>query len=449
MIGSEARRSSPHRRLRIGASVAVLVCVGVLEGVAAFPALAAGPWTLQRSGTTKSLDGVSFVDQNHGWAVGDAGTIVATSDGGAHWSAQTSGTTSNLLGVSFADQNHGWAVGDAGTIVATSDGGAHWSAETSGTSRYLRAVSFVGPLDGWAVGEVQTILHTFNGGATWSAQSVRLNRPSFLNGVSFADRLHGLAVGWSAATDFPTMLATSDGGGHWSVQALATVNQLWGVSASDRNHGWAAGGPILATSDGGAHWSAQTSPTTSLGLRAVKFVDARHGWAVGPGGTIVATSDGGAHWGAQTSGTIQDLSGVSFIDQTHGWAVGSAGTILAFNGQVGGVGPPLRFTSSTVAISLRTGKGSLPVKCNNVPVDVCEVKLTLTVYSPAKKRSVKVGTATGTIAGGRKGKLYFKLNGTGLAMLRKQRHHKLNVTANGSSTNRTGRAIPVTQKLTL
>ena len=42
------------------------------------------------------------------------------------WEYQKSGTTSNLTAVSFADNNHGWAVGENGAILATSDGGLNW-----------------------------------------------------------------------------------------------------------------------------------------------------------------------------------------------------------------------------------------------------------------------------------------------------------------------------------
>ena len=45
--------------------------------------------------------GVSFVDANNGWAVGNGGTILHTSNGGATWSTQRSGTFNDLFGVSF------------------------------------------------------------------------------------------------------------------------------------------------------------------------------------------------------------------------------------------------------------------------------------------------------------------------------------------------------------
>jgi photosystem II stability/assembly factor-like uncharacterized protein len=222
------------------AAALALCCVGVLGGLAAAPAFAAGTWSAQSSSTTNELIGVSFVDASHGWAVGEGGTIVATSNGGASWGAQTSGTTNPLYGVSFVDASHGWAVGFPGTILATSNGGASWSAQSSGTN-ILRGVSFVDASHGWAVGDDGTIVATSNGGASWSAQSS--GTIDSLRGVSFVDASHGWAVG-----DFGTIVATSDGGASWSAQSSGTTSFLSGVSFVDRNHGWAVGtsGTILS-----------------------------------------------------------------------------------------------------------------------------------------------------------------------------------------------------------
>ena len=59
-----------------------------------------------------------------GWAVGQKGTILQTTDEGASWKAQTSGTTEFLLAVEFLDANNGWVVGTqprggTGTILST------------------------------------------------------------------------------------------------------------------------------------------------------------------------------------------------------------------------------------------------------------------------------------------------------------------------------------------
>src|ERR1041384_784712 len=65
------------------------------------------------------LHGVSFVQTNHGTAVGDYGTIVRTTDGGRTWTKQSSGTSSGLYGVSFVNANNGTAVGNNGIILKT------------------------------------------------------------------------------------------------------------------------------------------------------------------------------------------------------------------------------------------------------------------------------------------------------------------------------------------
>jgi len=121
-------------------------------------------WIARTSGTTQYLNGVAFPDETHGFAVGNAGVILATSDGGATWSPQVSGTTAALYAVAFTDATHGWAVGYAGIILATSDGGATWLPQSSGTTQYLYAVAFPDSSHGWAVGANGAIVATTSGG---------------------------------------------------------------------------------------------------------------------------------------------------------------------------------------------------------------------------------------------------------------------------------------------
>jgi len=73
--------------------------------------------------TVYSLLSVHFTDANTGYAVGDAGTILKTIDGGATWISQTSGTTLPLNSIYFPDADTGFAVGNDGTILKTTNGG--------------------------------------------------------------------------------------------------------------------------------------------------------------------------------------------------------------------------------------------------------------------------------------------------------------------------------------
>ncbi|HEX4753630.1 MAG TPA: YCF48-related protein [Solirubrobacterales bacterium] len=305
-----------------------MAAIGVLGALlmlaAAAPAAAAPTWHQQHSGSS-FLTAVSFPDTAHGWAVGAAGLVLATSNGGETWVEQQDGASgnNNLNAVSFVDDQHGWAVGRNGTIITTSDGGALWSAQDSGTTESLGGVSFADDQHGWAVGQGGLILATSDGGAHWTQQSSGATT-STLTSVSFANPEDGWVVGVAP----PVVLATTDGGALWTPQA-ASLNAT-GVDAVDSQHAWivGTGGEIVATTDGGANWAVQDSGV-SVELNAVSFADQQNGWAVGALGTVLVTYDGGATWSPEFI-TAEHLLGASFPDSTHGILVGNEETIYGY-----------------------------------------------------------------------------------------------------------------------
>src|SRR6266404_9696217 len=76
-----------------------------------------GQWHQATSFTTNNLNGVYFA--GWGFAVGESGTIVKTTDDGVVWLPLVSGTTNTLHDVYFFDLLHGVAVGDQGLILRT------------------------------------------------------------------------------------------------------------------------------------------------------------------------------------------------------------------------------------------------------------------------------------------------------------------------------------------
>ena len=98
--------------------------------------------------------------------MGDAGTILKTTDAGMTWSPLTSGTTNALYDVYLFDATQGVAVGEQGLILRTTDGGGGWQRVTSGVKDALRSVSFSG-VNGISGGDSQTILYSTDSGASW------------------------------------------------------------------------------------------------------------------------------------------------------------------------------------------------------------------------------------------------------------------------------------------
>ena len=321
----------------VGAGGLAAVACAVLMIVAGTAWAAAG-WTLRASGSGADLAAVAFSGTDAGWAVGAAGTILHTSDGGAVWTAQTTpSATPDLAGVAFTGASDGWAVGAAGTVWHTSNGGTTWTAQTtpSGTPD-LAGVAFSDASDGWAVGAAGTIWHTSDGGAVWTAQTTPSATPD-LAGVAFSDASDGWAVGAAG-----TLWHTSNGGTTWTAQTSGTTQDLTAVACAGATTAWVvgAGGTILHTTDGNT-WAPEPAPIATPDLSDVAFAGATAGWAVGAGGLVLHTGDGGVTWAAQTSPTGRDLAAIAFADARRGCAVGAAGVVLqALNGGAPDSSPP-------------------------------------------------------------------------------------------------------------
>ena len=294
-------------------------------------------WSIKTSGTTQRLNSISSVptDSSKVMAAGDNGTILNTVNGGRTWSAQTSGTSENLKRIQFVDANISYAVGDGGSILKTQNGGTNWSimksgfsALSSGVSNTLSATAFADTNIGWAVGTTGTLLKTTDG-TTWAAQTSGTSQD--LNAIYDSSSTKAYVVGNSG-----TLLKTSDGTS-WSAQTPGVTPDLKGVHFGPAlAYGVVVGDSetISKTLNAGLTWSSRssgwfTSPSgISTAINSIFFFDASNGWAVGAGGTILRTTNGGTSWSAQTSNTTNALNSVYFSSASIGIAVGASGTIL-------------------------------------------------------------------------------------------------------------------------
>lgn len=98
----------------------------------------------------------------------------------AQWVPQNSGTTNNIRAVHFIDTFNGFAVGDSGTILKTTDGGENWISLASGTNEQLNTVFCVNEDCCFVAGgrstplsdTISTILKSNDGGYTWYNSSI-------------------------------------------------------------------------------------------------------------------------------------------------------------------------------------------------------------------------------------------------------------------------------------
>lgn len=109
---------------------------------------------------------------NFGWAVGEVGTILRTTDHGATWQ-RISGVGaggSTLWGLSLVDPMNIWITGSNGLVLHSANADAPtlgeivWVRQESGTGTQLRRSSFVNPSFGWVAGQFRLFRTTTGGG---------------------------------------------------------------------------------------------------------------------------------------------------------------------------------------------------------------------------------------------------------------------------------------------
>ena len=291
-----------------------------------------GQWSAGNSGTTNNLNGGYMLDSGVAFVVGDAGTIIKTTDAGMTWTPLKSGTTNALYDVYFFDENQGVAVGERGRILRTTDGGAGWQRVTSGVTDTLRSISFSG-VNGISGGDSQTIVYSTDAGASW-----QISQSGFFGGGFPGAQMLSATVGFVGGQNsiFQSLLGEStDGGASWAFQPFyfdQNEGGGTGVFFFDQNTGIVSGtvfdgrGAIARTTDAGVSWS---TLFFDQAIQGMDFPQPTSGFAAGWGGRISHSTDTGITWTDQTSGTSANLNDLSFAsDALRGIAVGDSGTIV-------------------------------------------------------------------------------------------------------------------------
>lgn len=187
------------------------------------------------------LVSIQFADPQHGWAANkQKRKILFTVNGGNHWEYLDYTAPGYINDLWFSDLNHGWLVGDDGTICHTTDGGNTWVQQTGQTFADLHSVHFVDSLAGFTAGASGKIQFTEDGGASWSVRNSQTMQD--LHHIYFTDRMHGWACGEAG-----TIIHTKDGGITWTVEVSDNERIMRRVFAVGANKAWAVGteGQIL------------------------------------------------------------------------------------------------------------------------------------------------------------------------------------------------------------
>src|SRR2546430_1808620 len=243
------------------------------------------------------------------------------------WTLQTSGVTARLRGVSVVSERVAWASGSGSTVLRTGDGGATWKKIiVTGDALDFRDIDAIDEQTAYVLsignGAASRIYKTVDGGTSWTLQFRNDDPKAFLDAMTFWDANHGVLIGDSIDRKF-YILTTSNGGREWPRVTMdertpslpnegAFAASGTNIAVYGRKYAWiglgsAARARVLRTTDGGHTWSVSETPLrsdSSSGIFSVAFRDAKHGVVVGGDyqkekeavDNLAITSDGGATW---------------------------------------------------------------------------------------------------------------------------------------------------------
>lgn len=309
------------------------------------PCLSQGNWTELTPITDWNLRAVFFIDSLTGWACGDFGTIIKTTDGGESFSLQNSNIQSFIFDIFFKDKNHGFAVSlkddfPFGTkILSTTDGGSTWTTQNYPLNNFFfNSIYFVDSLVGFMGGT--TIVRTSNGGETWNEVQIDSNLISVLPVEEFRFYNNQLGFACGGFLDVAGVVwRTTDSGLNWIATGVGpdpvfninVLDSLNIVALAGDPEGLFGVGHILS-SDGGETWSFTTLDFFGLALGS-DFRDKSEGWYAA-GYHFLYTSDSGINWikiPADSNKLVYDLI---FTDENTAFAVGDSGQVWRYKNYV-------------------------------------------------------------------------------------------------------------------
>ncbi|MCW8803967.1 MAG: YCF48-related protein, partial [Ignavibacteriaceae bacterium] len=297
------------------------------------------PWKKLQSPVNVILRYLCFVDSLNGWAAGETGTIIRTTDGGDSWEVQNSTVQTFIMDIFFVDEYLGWALTlkDVfpfnSVILKTTNGGEEWSAEDfPDSSKLIRTIFFFDTLNGFVGGSY--IGYTSDGGNSWVESDIDSNMVSsfpvykfnFLNrqfGYACGGRLDVAGVVWR----------TTNYGLNWTAQGIS-ADEIFDIFVFDSLHAITLSGDPegfynianLKTIDAGVTWNYEELPFFGLSFN-IDFRTYNEGWSAS-GYKFLFTSDRGETWGEVETPDSSIIYDLQFVDARNGYAVGQDGAIL-------------------------------------------------------------------------------------------------------------------------
>ncbi|MFM7425507.1 MAG: photosynthesis system II assembly factor Ycf48 [Elainella sp.] len=314
--------------------VAVLLCSSCNR--AYLPSTSFNPWQPVPLPTEATLADLSFVDETHGWLVGNRATLLETTDGGDTWTQRLLNLGDDqiysFLSVSFSG-NDGWIVGQPSLLLHSTDGGQSWlriplSEKLPGAPNTITAL---GTNTAEMTTDVGAIYRTKDGGKTW--QAMVQEAVGVLRNIARSE--DGKYVAVSARGSFYS--TWEPGQAAWEPHNRNSSRRVQNMGYGKDGRLWllARGGSVQFTQpDQLEEWDDPINPeySTSWGLLDLAYRTPEEIWLSGGSGNLMASFDGGATWqkDREVENTPSNLYRIIFVSPEKGFVLGQRGTLLKY-----------------------------------------------------------------------------------------------------------------------
>jgi photosystem II stability/assembly factor-like uncharacterized protein len=298
-----------------------------------------------------------FVDTINGWACGENGTVIRTTNSGSAWELLNTGLQGSVIeDICFINSNTGWIVandgGSSGTKIGkTTNGGTNWTISPfSDSASFNNTIYFTDQLTGFLSGYSGKIFKTTDGGTVWVSCFIQPEGCPSLYGfpkhrIRFLNALTGFACG--GQFDIQGMIwKTTDAGNNWQTFCLGPepMFDILPVNASKviASGGDGEFGATTATSYNNSQWIYDTTGLFGVG-RDLAFRTPSELWMpLSFAQTWALNLDSGSVnsvWYQVPGPDSTSIYAAVFKSPTFGFGFGSNGGIVKYNVNVIGVQP--------------------------------------------------------------------------------------------------------------
>jgi photosystem II stability/assembly factor-like uncharacterized protein len=250
-----------------------------------------------------------FIIGSNIWIAVQNGSIVNSTDGGNSWFTLTG--FSPVKSIYFINASTGFFTGGGGAVYETTTGGGNWNPIPSGTNSDLNCIRFSNVSNGVVCGINGTVLFSSNGGSSWTPLSTPITKE--LYSIDMKDNTI-IASGVDASVIKSTNMGVSWQVLDYKIITLSDINSIYMVDANTY-YSIGGGGFIRKSTDGGQTFSFGINPMLAT-LNDVYFIGNK-GWAVSKNtNAVIRTTDGGNNW-LFPAGTTQDLHWELKVNSNH------------------------------------------------------------------------------------------------------------------------------------